>query len=244
MNPEDDNGKIQGYILTFKDRRKEEAYDFIESIESTKKRLPLYKWNIVEIEKQKVNILIRNPKNTAPVKESADEWCTIWKEPFFDLELEDSAINLLINYIPPESHKCNFGPIFDLQMHYLSLWTIIERFSFFRYGSRDSINERLREYMGNDKYFNLRAKSINICHKPIYSSDEGMRLPFDRSPIMYYHQLRNNVVHRGKALTSSSRDFELLKSAFIELLDIMKYVILETKKECETIKQQYDARTN
>lgn len=46
------------------------------------------------------------------------------------------------------------------------------------------------------------------------------------------------------ALTSSSRDFELLKSAFIELLDIMKYVLLETKKECETIKQQYDARTN
>ncbi len=241
---------IQGYVIEFKNKQEaEKAYSFINSIEP----IELYQWSEEYTDSRKpVNLLIKSQRSHIDFKNNdADDWQTIWHDPFWNLSKNDytpqeSAIKILLNYQTPEFNKYSFAPIFDLQMHYLMLWTIVERFVFFRYGKQESINAGLRKF-GNSLCFQEAYEKIATegKNKWVFSSETGqIRYKYYKQTkqcdILYYHQVRNNVTHRGKAAMASKKDYEIVKFAFNELIQIMKYVLIETKKECDELKKQIE----
>lgn len=121
------------------------------------------------------------------------------------------------------------------------LWTIIERFTFLRYGSRENPTSRNND-LSSDSYFQEALKLyVNEKRYVFDTKDPDDKRTLDNSEpkksIQYYYQVRCNITHRGKAVV---RDYETVKKSFIELFKITKYILDKTKKECLNIKSQYE----
>ena len=134
--------------------------------------------------------------------------------------------------------------MFKLQMKYMLLWTIIERFNFLRYSLGGTSNDGIKK-LAENLYFQegLSSPKLNVSIKrPLFRSDDpNERIDFSvndsKKAIQYYYQVRCNVTHRGKGLV---QDLDLLKNCYSELHNIINYVLEQTKIECEQIKQQYN----
>lgn len=226
--------RVNGYLITFESVHTNEAYSFIDSLEPEK----LFRWEEKStLEGERFNILIgiKPDRGSENIRET--NWKTIWEDPFFT-----SAIELL-EEIPNEAFDCNLKPLFKLQMKYMLLWTILERFSFLRYslGGRPSANIGL---LANDQYFKEALKIFAKKERYVYSSeDPGNKLTLNsdnpKKSVAYYYQVRCNITHRGKAVV---RDHDTVKNSFDELFKITKYLLCKTKAECEKIKNKYETR--
>lgn len=262
----DNNNKTSGYIINFKNKNcAQEAYSFINDIEPIDDKNKLYNWDEdTPIDYSgRVNLLVQANKFPETKNNDPEDWPTIWLDPFFNIETKDSAISILLDYkIPKFDNTGNafpsFEPLFDLQMHYLMLWTVIERFVFFRYGKKESIKsgnrtitESLFEFSKSDYFQNGCKMHITIKDRKVFSSDKGSPTSLfygNKYNISYYYQVRNNITHRGKGRGASKIDYNILSNSFSELRKIMEYVLKETKAECDKIKekidQNYEKRTN
>jgi hypothetical protein len=225
--------KVDGYLIEFKSECASEAYSFINSLEPKK----LFKWRQYTFESNLFNILygIKPDRGSDDIREA--NWQTIWKDPFFT-----SAMDVLTE-IPNEDFDWNLKALFKLQMKYMLLWTILERFSFLRYsfGGGPIVRNKL---LSENKYFQEALKECVKSERIVYSSedpDNKTTLCRDNSKksIEYYYQVRSNITHRGKAVT---RDYDTVKNSFNELFDITKYILVKTKYECDIIKKEYEAR--
>lgn len=226
--------KVNGYLITFQPEYTNDAYDFINSLEP----FNFFQWKEKStLEGERFNILIgiKPDRGSENIRET--NWKTIWEDPFFT-----SAIELL-EEIPNEAFDCNLKPLFKLQMKYMLLWTILERFSFLRYslGGRPSANIGR---LANDQYFKEALKIFAKKERYVYSSeDPGNKLTLNsdnpKKSVAYYYQVRCNITHRGKAVV---RDHDTVKNSFDELFKITKYLLCKTKAECEKIKNKYETR--
>jgi len=225
--------KVDGYLIEFKSECASEAYSFINSLEPKK----LFKWRQNTFESILFNILygVKPDRGSDDIREA--DWQTIWKDPFFTSAME------VLSEIPNEDFEWNLKPLFKLQMKYMLLWTILERFSFLRYSIGGGPTAR-NKLLSENKYFQEALKEYVKSERIVFSSedpDNKTTLCADnpKKSIEYYYQVRSNITHRGKAVT---RDYDTVKNSFNELFDITKYILDKTKHECEEIKKEYEAR--
>lgn len=227
------NQMVHGYLIYFKPEFENEAYTFINSLEPKK----LFKWQEKKSNGTSFNILYGVKPDRGSDSICDADWKTIWDDPFFT-----SAIEVL-DEIPNENFEWNLKPLFKLQMKYMLLWTILERFTFLRYslGGGSAARNRL---LAEDKYFKEALLKFVYRERFVYSTEDPddkitLNALNPKKSIDYYYQVRCNITHRGKAVT---RDHDMVNESLNELLKITKYVLEHTKSECEIIKNKYEAR--
>jgi len=222
---------VDGFLISFLPEFANDAYSFINSLEPAK----LFKWSEKEFDGTLFNLLygVKPDKGSDDIREA--DWQTVWEDPFFT-----SAIEVL-SEMPNERFEWNLKPLFKLQMKYMLLWTILERFSFLRYsfgGGPSARNKLLAENI----YFKEALSEFVNEERIVFSSedpDNKTRLSMlnPKKSLDYYYQVRCNITHRGKAVT---RDHDTVEKSFNELFEITKYILEKTKVECNTIREKYE----
>lgn len=145
------------------------------------------------------------------------------------------------NYKLRELHKLTTGLIslFQEQMAYAFLWTIIDRHNSMKYRLKSKDMSEQRKELANDWLFKKavrkfvsfddRSRMIVVASdsdKTEKVSDSDRDNKSFESIVKYYYQIRCNVVHRGKA-GIDMKDETLLKRALCELYNIMEYMLSE-----------------
>lgn len=228
---EDNEHKTNGYIITFKQDKSEDAYDIIREIESK----TFYKWAknpIFTKNGKEVNILFgKKHENSNPIHIS-DNYDGI-NDVFFD-----KAIALIANDMKKyDVNNDEFENFFQLQKNYMLLWTAIERYNSLKYGENPKMvnNKKLAKEKIFQDALRLFVKNDDNedTQRIVFSSEDlkGYSLnPNDSiSSIIYYYTMRSNVVHRGKSVIPT--DEENLRKSLLELLMIFQFVLKNTFKE-------------
>lgn len=225
------NQKVDGYLITFKPGFEKKAYGFIDSLEPKK----LFKWKKKCVNNISFNILygVKSDRGSDDIREA--KWRTIWDDPFFTSALE------VLDEIPNEKFAWNLKPLFKLQMKYMLLWTILERFSFLRYSLGGGAAAR-NKLLAENEYFKEALLNIVKNERIVFSSEnpvkkETLSASDPQQSLDYYYQVRCNITHRGKAVT---KDHDMVEKSFNELFNITKNIIDKTKLECQMIKNKYE----
>lgn len=224
---------ITGYLIYFNDEDAEEAYNVISETEPNK----IYKWNTLETEDDPAHVLIGNhPKIDSSFREIITNYNGA-KDPFFKDAIqiiEKEIINIKKNKRDFSLAKNKYESLFKLQLNYLLLWAIIERFSVLKYGKKNSsLNNE--EFASEKQFKNFirdnfqhRDKSDLYYNRSVFSPKKFKDIHFDKedcnSIISYYYTIRCNVAHRGKELNEVSAVYVALN----ELLTIFKEILKDT----------------
>lgn len=229
---DDQQDKVDGFLISFKDELSKNAYEFINKLEPPK----LLKWIIKTTDNGKeFNILIgvKPDRGSENIKET--NWTTIWEDPFF------TSAMLVLKEIPTEDFAWDLKPLFKLQMKYMLLWTILERFTFLRYSMGEEPVERNKQLSTNTYFKDALHKFVND-ERSVFRADnpeckETLNKDNPNKSIKYYYQLRCNITHRGKAVV---RDYDIIRKSYDELFNILEYLLGKTKEECKIIKSKYE----
>jgi hypothetical protein len=128
---------------------------------------------------------------------------------------------------------------FKIQMNYMFLWTIIERFTFLRYSLGGVPNSRIKS-LANNEHFILGLKKYVKKERKIFDTQTlkhyTLSLNEPKKAIDYYYKVRSNLTHRGKGI---SKDYYILIDCYKELLNITEFVIKNTMEECQKNKEKY-----
>lgn len=218
------DGLTLGALLTFKPSLEVAAYTHISMVESDK----LYRWEQRDVTKlkrcQHVNVLY----GRRPDKGSHKHESSVWdgrNEPLFTDALTLAEEMLDQNRIQGR-HPEDMKPLLRLQMAYTLLWSGIERFTAFKYGTSLKPNQRLERFASNVTL----AESLKACvqeEREVFRSDdpkdsEKLRKEDPKASLDYYYQVRCNIVHRGKA---SYDEYRMLLKSLEELLAIFRRVL-------------------
>ena len=213
---------IEGYLLYFKSDCIEEAYRYIAELEPQK----IFYWNTQTEKDIEFNILYgKSPnKGSESLKELHSEYSTL-KDPYLN-----DALEMLRDEDVPSNH-------FQLQMRYLFLWTIIERFIFLRY-SFGSTPVHAITRLAQNPYLAISIKRTVTETSTVYRTDDLTKYTLDpddpKKSLNYYYTIRSNLTHRGKG---QFRDRKLLECAYQQLRKIVHEVISKTIDYCEEVKK-------
>ena len=224
---------VEGELLWFRSEDAETAYEQIGEVEPDTQ----YEWDcmtaVAESGKYDVNVLagLNPPRGGQPLQNAQgvdlQEWNGQRDDPLFNEALEVIE-DTLEQYGNPEYG--DLKSFFQLQMAYLLLWSVIERYISLRYGFTGKIWKRREKFAKNEKAFETGLREVAESrdgHKLYRADDPEITLHLDRDDpvesIHYYYQVRNNIVHRGKAV---QRDFWILESSLRELYTIVSECVL------------------
>lgn len=215
--------ETKGYLLSFNNP---EAYDKINEF----KLMELYFWKEIRIGDGIVNVLLgKNPELGSFPHESPIVDFDGKDDPFFKEGME-----LIENYIENKiDEKVGFfdyyNKFFEIQMHYMLLWSIIERFGSLKYG-KSSINQNNKE-LAKEKLFKKYLKLIER-EDFIYTTDDLEEKELNKNKniksIKYYYTIRCNVSHRGK--TMKPMDRKRLRESLKELYGIFSIILEDSFK--------------
>ncbi len=221
---------VDGYLISFDKSKQKEAYSFIDSLEPKK----LFRWEKKCVNGLHFNILygVKPNKGSDDIREA--NWKSMWEDPFFNAGIE------VLREFNVEPFEWSLKPLFKLQMKYMLLWTILERFTFLRYSIGGGPSERNKK-LSNNEYFKEGLGLFLKEERNIFNaSDPDEKIILNKldpkSSINYYYQVRCNITHRGKAVT---RDHDIVEKSFSELFKITEYILTTTKSECESIRLKY-----
>lgn len=239
-NNDDSQDQVLGYLIYFIENKNEDAYNFISRLEPDK----LFVWEMKEEKKHgKLNLLIGKKTNRGSVStekegESFFGNSTV-NDPYFT-----TGLSMLKNFqLPKKSEQLKSS--FEVQMHYLFLWTILERFTFFRYSLGGGATIRVNKLAANKYFIEAIGRHVmplkNNRIRKIFSALDLKHIILDKTKpkkvIEYYYQVRNNLTHRGKGIED---DYAIIRDAFQDLLNITEFVLNETIKECKQIQKEYN----
>lgn len=219
IDKKSDYHHTKGSIITFRQGQEKTAYEIICKTLLRK----LYTWKTIMINEKEVNVLfgVAPKKGSYPI-ECPDERVNYdgKRDPFFKDALDLIERNLNSNKNLKETER-----FFELQMNYMLLWSAIDRFSSLKYNQPSEM--RNRERFSKQQAFRQGIRKFEgKPHRPVYSTDDLEIHKFDADDpfktLKYYYTLRCNVVHRGKSMKS---DYDMLKQATEELLEIFKSVL-------------------
>lgn len=226
--PEDD---VNGFLIYFKPNLSESAYKFINSLEPNK----IFRWSEkLDENSNSFNLLIG--KSPTKGSESIEELPNIYSttiDPYFT-----TGLAMLNEFKLPE-WDWELKGSFEIQMRYMFLWTIIERFTFLRYSLGGNPSYRVNLLADNEHFIKGLKKYVNKERK-IFDTQTLQHCTLDadkpKKAIAYYYQVRNNLTHRGKGI---SKDYYILIDCYKELFNIIQFVIENTKDECRKNKEKY-----
>lgn len=213
--------RVKGSLIYFTKDREEEAYKRIIEIEPEE----IYRWGKVIVNDQSnSNVLLgkRELRGSESPMES-NEWDGR-EDPLFKYGLREIEAILKEN----SKFEWDYSTLFRLQMAYIFLWTIIERYAGLRYHLGDKPTKKI-SYLAGEKSF-IEGLKIHVkSERTVYRTTDLRKYilnPEDpKNSVEYYYQIRSNTVHRGKAVV---RDFDIIKDSLTELLAIFKYVLDNT----------------
>lgn len=214
--------RTKGQIIWFLDEQKERAYKIISDTEPD----DLYEWGETNVKGIEVNVLYGKKPGDGSYTYETDGGRYVDN---FDGK-NDLFFKDLFEFLRLESEKLDGGEydLFRLQMYYMILWSVIDRYCSLKYDSINFKGDDIRN-LSNDPVFIKSINSFDLPNrKPIYSSRDGKPWEWRNSTyskLNYYYKLRGNVIHRGKDRLTNT---DILHLCFDELLKIFKKVIDKT----------------
>lgn len=227
----DGSGEVKGNLLFFDEGKSCQAYLRIIEIEPDKH----YLWGVTKVNckeyNNQANLLFgkRPRKGSAPL--DAEEWDGTTDLIFTNaLEVVKETLEQNRNF------ELNLMPLFRLQMAYLLLWTIIERYVSIRYHLGDRVSEKVKQLAEEQPFKDALKKFVKEQREIFRAHRPGDRILLNQSnpnkSLEYYYQMRSNIAHRGKSVV---RDFDKLLNSLEELYNIFKIVLKEAFKEARTV---------
>ena len=222
---ENKNFKTYGYLIEFKKGSEKKAYEVISKTEP----FDLYEWD--EIKCNGVNCKVLKGKyleKGSSLSEYTFEEFYGHNDPLFN-----EALELIDGYLKrrmPNSKQdfsSDIKNFFILQMHYMLLWTAIDRFSSLRYNKEKISNNNY--HFSQQQVFINALENMGIEERKIFTADNlrKYKLDADKSnwAINYYYKVRCNIVHRGKTFFN---DYDDVHNSIKELSKIFKEVLTDT----------------
>ena len=225
----DNDRTTKGVTIHFQSDFSKDAYSNICAMEPGKQ----YRWDNIKViagsDEFVANVLIGKSPKKGSVPAESSHWHGR-NDPFFV-----EAISVIEKELQENKFfDFDFNKYFRLQMAYMLLWVVIERFVSMRFylgGGQDDdgIMKKIMR-LADDKIYIKGLKQFTSEKRDIFRSDDPTKhVKWDSDmpakSIDYYYQIRSNITHRGKA---AMKDFNLLSTCLEELLTIMKAVIKET----------------
>ena len=225
--------QTSGYLIEFSNPQ--EAYEEIgNSIPED-----LYKWKEIKVKDGYANALVGCKENCGFIKNDGHNppQYDYRRDPFFN-----DALSLIKDTIKEFENKDidNLRAFFKLQMHYMLLWSVIERFCTLSYGYFPI--DPNKDKFAKEKSFKNKLKTIERKDK-IYSSDKIERKfinPRKWQSIFYYYTIRCNVVHKGKNV--GAEDMNKIKSSLEELYQLFMAVYIDKLRENDKTLEKYRKR--
>jgi hypothetical protein len=226
---------IAGSLIQFQSGIENEAYRSIVELEPEYQ----YKWTPVEVASKSgdpnvfANCLIG--KNEKGCEEPHAHW-TGREDPLFNEALE------VVEEVMSKMDKRQFSefdlkPLFRLEMAYLLLWTSIERYASMRYNLSDKATNKVNQIAAESAFRDalLKHTVAQIQSRELRRADDpSQKLVLNREvpkkAMGYYHQVRNNLVHRGKG---AYNDYKHLSLSLVELLPIFRETLQAAFEESQ-----------
>jgi hypothetical protein len=220
---------VHGHVLRFREGEAKEAYDTIGSFEPKKH----YRWRRVIVDDGVVaNALIGLSSERGSIHDEEGVW-TGRQDPVFTpglsavREVADRDAREEFYSAPPD--RFDWPRLFRLQMAYLLLWTIIERYASLAYGPTLRPEEKIERF-GQDPAFKRALKGVVTRAGEVYNSQDPEIPPARLDPehpvssAYYYRRVRHNLTHRGKG---AWKDGEINRKSLVELQGIVDHVLTE-----------------
>ena len=212
----------KGNKIYFLDDKKDEAYSRISATEPGN----IYQWDTIDIDGEIFNILVtENLKGT--FLNVDDEG--VYRD-YYDGN-EDPIFSRVSEFIRNELENVDYDDdlIFKFQMHYMLLWTAIDRYCVLKYDVSENQSDYLKA-LSDDEIFKEALRSVNLRNrKAIYSAINATPFYFNLNRpnfiVNYFYTIRCNVAHRGKEIRNN---IDALRNSLYDLLDIFDYIIEKT----------------
>jgi hypothetical protein len=212
--------KVDGAMLSFRPEAAGRAYYRIIELEPDKQ----YEWQTVTactaIGRVTVNTLVGRDIDNGSVPFENDRWRGR-DDPFFR-----DALDVVAETLPPDDGSPapnDLKLLFRVQMGYLLLWSVLERYAALRYhlageiaGKVDQIAAE-RAFVEGLKEHVREVREVYRADNPEHEKRCQLKSDSPKKSLRYYYQVRCNATHRGKA---AAQDFRHLLSSSRELLAI------------------------
>jgi hypothetical protein len=209
----DSTGTVPATLIQFSPTKIREAYERINRFEPDKQ----YMWRVVDVEGARCNCLVgRSPRKGSVL---ADEGWNGREDPLFTSALRVIDETLQDNGI----FEWDLRPMFRLQMAYMLLWSVIERYASLRYHLGDKASDKVKQIADEPAFAKSLSTHVNRKSRPRvqradrpskhYSLDSSK----PKESLNYYYQIRSNITHRGKGVV---RDHDIIRESLRELLAI------------------------
>lgn len=223
--PQHRSERISGAIIKFRPGSEARAYQLIADLEPDKQ----YQWAEASTAHGHVNYLTgRSPAKGSTPLEMDEEWSGR-NDPLFTVALEVVEETLRQN----RDFNWDLKPLFRLEMAYLLLWTVIERYVSFRYSLDGERATKKIEKVADEPAFQETLRDLVKEKREVFRADRPnekivLDVEHPKNAVLYYYQIRNNLVHRGKGVP---HDHERMEKSIQELLAIFRQVLAAAFEE-------------
>lgn len=221
-------GAVKGYVIRFAAGQSERGYGEIGAREPGAQ----YRWQplaLFDAPELLVNTLVGRSPDKGSVESEGNEWRsgddTVLRDGlnFVDKVAAEHAVTPF-HSAPPGSF--DWERLFRLQMAYLFLWTVIERYAALAYSPELGPEEKVTAFGEDSRFKELLARNVHREHRLLDTRDPGKAYRLDstdaRQSAKYYFQVRNNLTHRGKG---AWQDAETVRQSFQELRTIVRQMV-------------------
>jgi hypothetical protein len=226
--------RVQGFMLAFTKEKRLQAYETICRFEPK----TIYLWKETELLSPavRVNLLVGRKLDRGRAQELEGESWSFRDDPVFThgMRVVEAATQEWgqhpFDSAPPDHF--DWARFFRLQMSYLLLWSIIERYSAFAFGPALSPEAKIKALGGDPGFISaLRRHAPAEARNVSDSRDPGERVLLDAADpakaATYFYQVRSNLSHRGKGAWT---DGEIVRQSLVALLTIFKDMLSLTKQ--------------
>lgn len=227
-------GPVTGQLLEFPEEFQVEALDIICQFEPREH----YEWRHVEtLNGVRANALQGRYLNGGGTESAPSSCWSLYMDPVFSdaLKVVRSTANLHAGEAFPNSpENVDWNRAFHIQMAYLLLWSVLERFSALAIGPAVNPNKRISE-LGRLEPVLDAVKALGSPIRKVFDSRKPNAKPYvldvrekPEKAMSYYYAIRSNLSHRGKG---AWRDAETVRESLIELLAVMTAVLKKPEKQ-------------
>lgn len=222
------SGIVAGWLLHFDPARLGDAWPVVCSFEPSAQ----YRWQVAGARSAEqviaANVLVGRKLGNGTAAETVQDWSAQY-DPVFKEGLAE--VQRLVREAAPDGVAAQpdtpelWQLFFRLQAAYLLLWSIVERYTAFRFGPAIEPGQRVAQ-LNKDAAFRAAVMASGAepdvvidCRDP----ETRHRLAADGGgAARYFYQVRSNLSHRGK---SAFRDARLVYKAVTELKAAMQILL-------------------
>lgn len=216
---------IRGFAVRFKPGEALEAYSKVAEFEGVS--LNHYAWGVGTRFQERFNLLIWPGESSLSDRDDHDSDWTTLKDPFLGFAiprsskilkevgasiLRSNAAEIATN---TEKYRRYCYDYLELQANFITLWTLVERFSMFRLGIPSTTLNKSQwwEILQADEVWERAVKASKVDAQLQISSVRA-GVPSKKTGLDAWWQMRNNVVHQGKG---EQKEVKSLLDASVDL---------------------------